>query len=69
MENCCTPTCKAIKLIVLAVIIILISVYKPAWNLWLIIGVLLIIKAIMLFIMPVCPCSKTKTESVVKKKR
>lgn len=58
MEDC-QPQCMAIKLIVLGVILILVRLYT-SWDMWLVVGAILIIKAIMLFIMPVCPCNKKK---------
>lgn len=58
MENC-QPQCIAMKLIVLGVVLILVRLYTN-WDMWLVVGAILIIKAIMLFIMPVCPCVKKK---------
>ncbi len=56
MEGC-TPACKGMKLLLLGVILILVR-YFTAWDIWVVIGVLMIIKALMLFIMPICPCQK-----------
>lgn len=55
MDNCCTPRCVATKLLVMGVILILVRLYT-AWDIWVVIGVLLIIKAIIMFFMPVCAC-------------
>jgi hypothetical protein len=66
MDECCTPRCKAIKLLILGIIIILIKKYT-VWDMWIVIGGLLIIKAIMIFIMPICPCH-TKFSKPQKKK-
>lgn len=55
MDDCCTPGCKGIKLLVLGIVLILVRLYT-AWDIWMVVGVLLILKALMLFIMPVCPC-------------
>ena len=60
MDNCCTPKCIGIKLLIFGLILILASLYTT-WNIWIVIGVLLIIKAIIMFIMPVCPCQKEKS--------
>jgi hypothetical protein len=59
MDSYCTPTCKGIKLLIAGIILILVTMYTN-WNIWIVIGVLLIIKAVMMFIMPVCPCNKNK---------
>ena len=55
----CIPACKATKLLVLGVILILVRLYT-AWDIWVVIGALLVIKALMMYIMPVCPCTKNK---------
>ena len=55
MENCCTPKCIATKLLIFG-IILLISEYN-GWNTWMVIGVLLIIKAVIMYIMPKCCCN------------
>lgn len=61
MDNCCTPRCMAIKLLVLGIILILVRLYT-SWDIWIVLGVLAIIKAIMLFAMPVCPCQTQNKE-------
>ncbi|MBU0461133.1 MAG: hypothetical protein KJ574_00960 [Nanoarchaeota archaeon] len=55
----CTPQCTAMKLLVFGIVLILVRMYTT-WDIWIVIGALLIIKAIMLFIMPICPCIKGK---------
>ncbi len=59
MENCCTPACMGIKLLILGIILI-VNQYYFKFDIWMVIGVLLIIKAIIMFIMPVCACNKNK---------
>ena len=46
----------ATKLLIVGIILILVKLYTP-WDMWLVVGTLLIIKAIILYIMPVCPCN------------
>ncbi len=58
MDNCCTPRCIAAKLLILGIILVLVRLYTQ-WDIWIVLGVILIIKAIIMFIMPVCPCQKT----------
>ncbi|MDP2749205.1 MAG: hypothetical protein Q8O89_00040 [Nanoarchaeota archaeon] len=55
MEECCTPQCKAMKLLIAGLILILVTVYTT-WNIWIVIGAMMVIKAIIMFAMPNCPC-------------
>ncbi len=55
MEDDCTPQCKGAKLLIVGLILILVTLFTT-WNIWLVIGAMLVIKALLLFIMPVCPC-------------
>lgn len=59
MENHCTPRCMAVKLLILGLILVLAELYT-SWDMWIVFGVILIIKAIVMFIMPVCPCNAGK---------
>ena len=54
----CTPRCQAVKLAVLGIILLLARIYTT-WDIWIVIGVLLIIRAILTLIIPVCPCQKS----------
>ena len=63
MNECCNPKCWATKLLVAGIILILIRFYT-VWDIWIVIGVFMIIKAIMMFIMPTCIC---QTKSSKKK--
>ncbi len=51
MHEDCSPGMMALKLLVLGIILILVRLYT-LWDIWGVIGVLLIIKALMIFIMP-----------------
>ncbi len=55
----CTPRCMAAKLLVLGIILILIRMYTT-WDMWIVIGALLVIKAVLIFFMPVCGCQTKK---------
>jgi len=57
MEGC-TPQCKAMKLLVFGIILVLVRYFKAGWDIWLVIGVLLIIKGLLKLIMPTCCCHK-----------
>lgn len=52
MENCCTSKYQSMKLLLLGIIFILIGYYKPNWNIGVVIGVLLILKAIWVTLIP-----------------
>jgi len=65
MENCCTPGCIGAKLLVMGLVLILVRIYTQ-WDIWVVLGVILIIKAVMMFIMPVCACNR---DSKAKRKR
>ncbi|MBS3079148.1 hypothetical protein J4218_03435 [Candidatus Pacearchaeota archaeon] len=67
MDECCTPKCKAVKFLVLGLILILVTLYTP-WNIWVVLGVLLIIKAIIMFFMPNCACHGKNQEKPARKR-
>ncbi len=56
MEGC-TSQCKAMRLLVFGIILLVARLYTTL-DIWVVIAALLISKAILLFIVPVCPCSK-----------
>jgi len=58
MEGC-TPKCMAMKFLVLGIILLLVR-YYTTWDMWIVFGALLIIKAVILFVMPVCKCNVKK---------
>ena len=61
MENC-TPKCWAMKLLVLGIVLILVRIYT-AWDIWVVLGAVLIIKGFLLLVMPNCGCQvKTKAK-------
>ncbi|MBU1198960.1 MAG: hypothetical protein KKF46_08515 [Nanoarchaeota archaeon] len=59
----CTPQCMAAKMLVFGIILILVRLFTT-WDIWVVLGALLIIKAIIMFIVPVCSC-----ETSAKKKK
>ncbi|MEK6921468.1 MAG: hypothetical protein AABX82_06285 [Nanoarchaeota archaeon] len=58
MEQC-KPQCAAIKMVVAGLVLIGVRMYTT-WDIWLVIGAMLAIKGALLFVMPVCPCTKKK---------
>ena len=54
--ECCTPKCMAVKMLVLGLVLILVRLYT-AWDIWVVLGAILIIKAIAMFFMPTCACN------------
>jgi hypothetical protein len=63
----CTTQCVATKLLVIGIVIVLARLYTT-WDIWVVIGALLIIKAVLLYVMPVCGC-QTKAAKDSKKKK
>ena len=51
MENCCNPKLMALKLVILGLILILVRLYT-SWDIWIVLGVIVIIKALIILIMP-----------------
>ena len=58
----CSPNAMGLKLLILGVIIILVRIFTP-WDIWVVLGVLLVIKAIIIFLM------QTKSSPKKRKKR
>jgi len=58
MENC-KPQGMATKILIIGIILILTRLYTT-WDIWVVIGVILIIKAIILFAIPICKCTTKK---------
>ncbi len=65
MCECHSPKHVAMKFLVLGLVLILVPMYTD-WNIWVVLGALLIVKALMLFVMP---SSKCCTEEKLKKKK
>ena len=57
----CTPRCMAMKLLVMGIVLILVRLYT-AWDIWIVIGALLVVKGVLLFMMPVCRCNAKPTK-------
>jgi len=55
MHGDCTPQCTAMKFLVFGAILILVRLYTQ-WDIWVVLGALLIVKGLLLFIMPKCCC-------------
>lgn len=55
----------AIKLLIVGVVFVLVRLYTD-WDIWVVIGAILVIKAILLFVMPAHNCDSK--ESKIKKK-
>lgn len=49
--ECCTPRGIALKLLIVGLVLVLVRLYT-AWDIWVVIGTILIIKAVVLFMMP-----------------
>jgi|WetSurMetagenome_2_1015567.scaffolds.fasta_scaffold63131_3 hypothetical protein len=56
----CIPKCKAAKFLVFGLVLILVRLYTT-WDMWVVVGILAICKAIMLFMMPACPACNPQT--------
>ena len=61
----CTRGCKATKYLFLGIVVILVRIFYNAWDIWIVLGALVIIKAIYMYIFPSCSCN---TKSKKKKK-
>jgi len=55
----CKPQCMAIKMLIIGGVIILSRIYTT-WDIWVVIGSLMLLKGLCLFIMPICGCNKKK---------
>ena len=55
----CVPQCIATKMLLFGIILIAVRLYT-SWDIWVVLGTLLIIKAIITYIMPVCACTTKK---------
>lgn len=64
-----TAKCWGIKMIVLGLILVLVPWLLPSWNIWMVLGVLAIIKGIWMLFMPCCSCQKKEEKPAAKKKK
>lgn len=59
MDYDCKPACQGITFLIIGIALILIKLYT-AWDMWVVIGALIIILGLIKLICPVCPCHKKK---------
>jgi len=71
MENYsgCSSKCRSMKWLVLGLILILIGYYLPNWNIGIVIGVFLILKAVWITLVPVCPYCNPREKRTKPKRR
>jgi len=55
----CNPNLMGLKLLILGIIIILVRIFTP-WDIWVVLGVLLVIKAVIMFLLPMKSGSKKR---------
>jgi len=53
MEHCCSPKLMALKLIILGLVLVLVRYFYPTWDIWIVLGVIVIIKALLILVMPI----------------
>jgi membrane-bound ClpP family serine protease len=64
--ECCDGKPGAWSFIIVGIVIFLIRYYKPTWDLLAIIGVVLVIKGLIIFFMPMCCKTKGKSAPLAK---
>ena len=55
----CIASCKGMKLLVFGLVIVLTRMFTNL-DIWIVLGGLIILKALMIILMPVCHCTKNK---------
>ena len=63
----CTPQCHAAKMLVIGIVLILVRLYTT-WDIWVVLGALLIIKGVLIVAMHGCSCKTCCTTAPKKKK-
>ena len=53
------PKCMAMELLVLGVILIVVRTYTN-WDIWVVVGALLVLKALWIYFNPMCGCARKK---------
>jgi uncharacterized protein YjeT (DUF2065 family) len=61
-----TPKCIGMKMLVLGIVLILVRLYTT-WDIWVVLGVLAVIKGLILLLMPNCCCDKKQCKPEKKK--
>jgi len=64
--ECCNPRSFALKLLIVGIVLVLVRLYTE-WDIWVVLGVILIIKAILLFVMPRSDCDMPNVKTKKKK--
>jgi len=49
--DCCNPKMMALKMLILGIILILVRLYT-SWDIWVVLGVIVAIKGLIMLIMP-----------------
>ena len=60
---------KACGMLLFGIVLILVRLYKPSWDIWLVLGVLLVIKGLIHCTMSKCCCKAKATVKAPKKKK
>jgi len=61
--------CFSCMLIVLGVVFILVRAYRPLWDMWVVIGMILIAKGLFHLAKPTCNCEDKEMKTSIKKRK